>query len=193
MLKDEKTALRRPLLAARAALSPAEREERDRWVCRSLLESDIFDSAPLVLLYAAVRGEIDLSPVAEALTERGVALAYPITERGGIMHFRIAKPSELIPGGYGIPEPPPTAPLAVPDGRTVCLVPALAFDAEGYRIGYGGGYYDRFLRGFSGVTVGIADRISQTPLPRDIYDLPVGRIADRTGIHQVHPTSEVNL
>ncbi|MGN0075726.1 MAG: 5-formyltetrahydrofolate cyclo-ligase, partial [Parafannyhessea sp.] len=62
--------------------------------------------------------------------------------------------------------------------RSICLVPGLVFDAEGYRIGYGAGYYDDFLAGYPGLKVGLARtmQISGNPLPRDAHDVPVDAI-----------------
>lgn len=182
MTAPDKASLRRELLAARHAISELERAERDEMLCDILLSSPLLSSPRCVLLYAAVRGEIDLSRLATALEARGIPTAYPITERGGVMHFHLCRHAELTAGRYDIPEPPHYAPLAPLGDGTLCLVPGLAYDADGYRIGYGGGYYDRFLQGFSGISIGIADQIATFPLPRDIYDRRVDYLLSRDGI-----------
>ena len=58
-------------------------------------------------------------------------------------------------GAYNIPEPPADAPLCVPDAHTLCILPGLSFDLEGNRLGYGKGYYDRYMVRFTGVSAGI--------------------------------------
>lgn len=181
----EKAELRRRLLEARVALSEDERAERDSVLSDILLSSPLFDGVSTVYLYAAVRGEIDLSAVAERLDSGNIALAYPITERAGVMHFHLSRPRELIPGRYGIPEPPPTAPEAISDPRSICLVPALAYDEYGYRIGYGGGYYDRFLMGFEGISIGIAENLSDFEIPHEAHDRAVDYLLTRSGLRKV--------
>ena len=173
MTASDKVSLRRELLAARHALSDLERAERDEMLCDILLSSPLLSSPRCVLLYAAVRGEIDLARLATALEARGIPTAYPITERGGVMHFHVCRRAELTPGRYDIPEPPHDAPLAPLGDGTLCLVPGLAYDADGYRIGYGGGYYDRFLAHFPGISIGICEKPVDFPLPRDTYDRKV--------------------
>ncbi len=153
-------------------------------ISRRLIGSPLLEGADAVLLYVAVRGEIDLSPLAEELASRGTPLAYPRTERGGVMTFHIKDPAApLTVGRYGIPEPPAHAPAPHITPRTVCLVPALAYDEYGYRIGYGGGYYDRFLKEFCGISIGIAEAVPNgIAIPRDPFDLPVMYLADPHGV-----------
>ncbi len=176
MTKEE---LRRHYLAQRKARSEDLRAERNAAICRHLLSLPLFQRAPLILGYAAVRGEIDLSLFYETV---GVPLAFPRTLGAGVMEFAAAEPSKLVRGNFGIPEPPTELPALreFPEG-TVCLVPALVFDRGGYRLGYGGGYYDRFLAGFRGVTVGIADVIAQE-LPRGEHDLCVSMMISDLGV-----------
>jgi 5-formyltetrahydrofolate cyclo-ligase len=183
--REEKAAQRSRLLSLRAALSPSERAERDKTLCEILLSSPLLWRASCVALYAAVRGEIDLAPVAKALAEKGIPLAYPITERGGVMHFRLAAPSELVPGRYAIPEPKGDAPEARLDGHAVCLVPAVGYDRDGYRVGYGGGYYDRFLAGFSGISIGITDKPLDFLLPREAHDRAVDYLLTVNGMQKL--------
>ena len=188
---QKKAQLRLRALAARAALTDGQRAERDERLCEILKASPLISGASCVYLYAAVRGEIDLSPLARELARRGVPLAYPITERAGVMHFRLAEPRELIPGRFGIPEPSAACPVPTPDSRSVCLGPALAYDEDGYRIGYGGGYYDRFLVGFCGISIGIADKISEKPIPHETHDLAVNYLLCEDGIRKIPDSSEV--
>ncbi len=184
MLSADKAALRRALLDKRAALSQAERQKIEGRITENLIAAPEIAGADLVLLYAAVRGELDLSPLADALLARGVAVAYPRSERGGVMHFHtVSSRAELAEGLYGIPEPPEGAPTAAPSARSVCIVPALAYDRDGYRLGYGGGYYDRFLGGFCGRAIGVApDCAILDELPRGEYDLAVHAVATERGI-----------
>ena len=91
------------------------------------------------------------------------------------MEARIVKSlSELKPAVLGIPAPPDASPAIAPQDLDLIIVPALAFDADGYRLGYGGGYYDRFLRGVSAFTIGLArERLFVEKLPRELHDVAV--------------------
>ncbi len=94
--------------------------------------------------YATVNNEVDVVPLLAALAARGHATALPaVAARGQPLVFRSWRPGDaLIPGYMNIPEPAPEAPEIVP---AVVLVPLLAYDVTGHRLGYGGGYYDRTL------------------------------------------------
>ena len=95
--------------------------------------------------------------------------------------FRIADFSELKAGAFGIPEPTGSE---EPDNfsASLCIVPALSFDENGYRMGYGGGYYDRFLRGYDGISVGICYDDFLGEIPREEHDLPVDILVTETKI-----------
>ena len=105
--------------------------------------------------------------------------------------FRIRNLEELSPGAYGILEPPETE-LIAPDAAELILVPGAAFDKAGYRLGYGGGYYDRFLADLraasvSVTTVGLAFSRCRTPiLPHEAFDLPVDCIIDERRVTFPH-------
>ena len=172
-MTSDKAALRRRFLDERKRMTGDKRDARDKTLCDILSSSPMFFGASVVALYSAVRGEIDLLRFASMLDRQGIPLAYPKTEAGGVMHFLLSRPSELTLGRYAIPEPKADAVAAVFDERSICLVPALAFDEGGYRLGYGGGYYDRFLAHFPGISIGICEKPVDFPLPRDTYDRKV--------------------
>ena len=103
--------------------------------------------------------------------------------------FEITSFDDVSAGYKGILEPAghitnPLSPADADLAASVCLVPALAFDRKGFRLGYGGGYYDRFLAGFSGLPIGLAraSQISGEDLPTDHYDQRVRFIATDEGI-----------
>ena len=100
--------------------------------------------------------------------------------RSNTMQFYILpKEKKLLPGAYGIPEPPADAPLIEADRHTLCLVPALPFSADGHRLGYGKGYYDRFLDNLREADIPVATVGLVFPacraelLPRESHDIPV--------------------
>ena len=125
--------------------------------------------------------EIEFSidrPVFEEAVKLGKKVAFPCSLEGGKLVFReINDLSELKSITHNIPEPTEQS-VAVSDFKgSVCITPALAFDTNGYRIGYGGGYYDRFLSSYTETAIGVAyDGMVFEALPHDDFDLPVGII-----------------
>lgn len=189
---QDKAALRRRFRSARDSLSPAERAAAEAALYESLFSLPAWHAAPLICGYISVRGEIGTAPIWARAAAEGKGYALPVTVTGpaeGRMIFRRTAgfaPEALIPARFGLSEPADTCPALAPtdfEGALI-LVPGLAFDDGGYRIGYGGGYYDRFLQdlqtaGIRAVTVGAAFACCRTArLPRDPHDIPVDIILD---------------
>lgn len=129
--------------------------------------------------------EIDVLPLLIALHGRGHPLALPVTTpRGEALHFRTWKPgAPLEPGRFGTSHPMATDEVT-PDHL---LVPLLAFDARGHRLGYGGGYYDRTLAGLPhAFRLGVAFAAQQVPeVPTCPTDVPMHAIATELALIRV--------
>lgn len=197
-----KAYLRRHYTAVRGSLSPGERAGAERAIFAALFDSEIWRNARLVCAYVPVRGELNTLPLWDRARLDDKSMAVPVTVTGtaeGVMVFRRLKgmtPGELPAGRFGIPEPPATCPTLTPEELEggLILVPGLAFDDEGYRVGYGGGYYDRFLadlrtRGISVTAVGLAYSVCRTQaLPREAFDVPVDCVIDERRMLCPHGT-----
>ena len=138
-----KVELRRRMRAVRSALPREARAARSKELEARVLDLDVMSRASCVAAFAAIRSEADPSGIVAALRARGATIAYPrIDEDAGLM-LHVCGPERLVAGTWDIPEPPADAPQ--PEHVDVILVPGLAFDPRGHRIGYGKGYYDRLL------------------------------------------------
>ena len=159
----EKAALRRRILAQLAGLSPAERERSDAMLFERFLQLPQVQDSRRLLLFLGVPGrEPDTARLLPRLLASGYQLALPrmLPEHG--MEFRRYDPD---------------CPLVPKDWGEVILVPGAAFDREGCRLGYGGGYYDRWLPGFPGFRVGLCREAAlQDRLPREPHDCRVDRV-----------------
>ena len=172
-ISEEKAALR----AAVQALPPADFAP----LTAAFLALPQVEEAKTLLLFYGVGREPDTVPVIEALLARGKAVALPKCLPGRQMEARrIGSLSDLQPGAYGIPEPGPDCPVLSRDDLDLILVPNLCCDRAGYRLGHGGGYYDRYLAGYPGFTVALCPEAwMQERVPRDCFDLPVGLVISR--------------
>ena len=173
MTKEE---LRRRLRARRAEASEEERRKTDTAIIETVAASTCYQRADALLLYAPVRGEVDLIPLARCARAEGKTVAFPRCDvESKTMQFFILTPdARLTPGAYGIPEPPADAPLCPLTENTLCLLPALGYDPAGNRLGYGGGYYDKFLASFPGIAAGVLPRRMMVKrIPTEPHDLPV--------------------
>lgn len=173
-LKETKTQLRRSWKEVRASVP--DRDNKNRQIQEKFLTDSAMKQAKSVFLYLSFGSEVDTIPILEELLRRGVRVSVPRChkETRTMDAVAITHLSQLKPGAYGILEPEPALPIISPKEIDLAVVPALAFDKEGYRLGYGGGYYDRFLAEFSGISVGLAfsDCITEH-LPREEFDKPV--------------------
>jgi 5-formyltetrahydrofolate cyclo-ligase len=147
-LRVAKQALREAVVTAREALGPELRAEASRAIATRIAEMDSFARARVVLLTLPYRSEWDAGLLAEHALAAGKIVAAPRVDPAARMlrPFRIDDLERDVEPGYrGIPEPRASCPAIGLDSIEWLLVPGLAFDTSGRRLGYGGGYYDRLL------------------------------------------------
>ena len=129
-----------------------------------------------ILTFYSIGSEINLSLFNSLLVQSGRLMANRL-EQGKLVPYHIENEEELVISTLGIPEPnPSTFRKANLSEIDLILVPGLAFDREGYRLGYGKGHYDKFLSTIGDIPtagIGFREQLSNDPLPRDPWDIPV--------------------
>lgn len=176
--------LRRQLLGRRDALPPQERQAKSDAVWKRLVELPVFQRAEAAFFYVTHGSEVDTTLMRQMARELGMKVAAPRSNPGDFsMAFHwLDSEDDLVPGPYGILQPEPSTPPAELGPGVVVLVPGVAFDPRGNRVGFGGGYYDRWLAGpgRGAVTVGLAYVEQLVPLLEALpHDRPVdGLVTD---------------
>jgi 5-formyltetrahydrofolate cyclo-ligase len=173
-----KSALRSSYEAVHAQIAPAHAERVDREIRMHFTAMAPYRATPLILAYVTYRDEMDTRPLIEQAWKDGKRVAIPVCDRGKLVFYEIDSLEGLRAGSRGVLEPDPATSTPVDEGdfrASICLVPGLVFDGQGYRIGYGAGYYDNFLATYPGLKVGLVRtmRISSNPLPHDDHDVPM--------------------
>lgn len=135
--------LRKQMMVKRNKLSHLEVDRLSRQVCRRLEELQPLQQAKVIMGFSSIRNEVNLGPLLQKLQNQGRTILLPRVEGDSIQAVQFRPGKEMGRGSFGIREPL-GEPFAV-DKIDVVIVPGLVFDANGYRLGYGKGYYDRFL------------------------------------------------
>ncbi len=156
-LADAKSRLRRAVLAARDAMSVSTRAAASQQSLAVFFARPEFDAAKNILSYMSFGTEIDTHPVFDEVLRRGKTLLLPrirrdVADQTGtstLTLHRVTSRAELVAGVWGIAEPAADCPTVQLGDVAFALVPGVAFDSEGNRLGYGKGYYDRLLAGRS--------------------------------------------
>jgi 5-formyltetrahydrofolate cyclo-ligase len=148
-----KSVLRKEILGRRMAMETHAAMASSRAISERLVAEREFGNSRVVAMYHGFRNEVDTREIFKAAMEAGKDVFFPrVTDRrrGLIEFLRVDDLGALVPGEFGIMEPPESGEAVEPGGIDLFLVPGVAFDAAGNRLGYGAGYYDRALSGRAG-------------------------------------------
>ena len=180
ILKNE---LRAEYRQRRQELSPAVKEELDSKITERFLSSISYKYASQILLYASTDDEISTKVIFEKAVKDGKNCFFPhCFENSTMKYFRADSEEDLIEDKFNIKAPPETAELYNPKPSDICIVPAMAYDKKGYRLGYGKGFYDRFLPNFLGIKTGFCySEFMRDTLPKGRYDISVDVIITEKG------------
>ncbi len=157
-IRPIKKELRKKAREMRGSLSPEKKLSLDRKIKNRLLNLWAVREAGVVLCYVSTAIEVDTREFITELLNRGKKVAVPRCEGGKseMNFYYINSLDELSPGSFDVLEPDPQKSVMV--GKTqgsICIVPAFMFDKNGFRLGYGKGYYDRYLSRYDGSTIGV--------------------------------------
>ena len=185
VVSEEKEALRRRLLKARQTIPPRLRQAKSARICHHLSNWETFAASKLTLAYCSFRGE----PQLDSLFQQPHRVwGLPRCEGQTLIWHRWFRYSQwsLRTGTYGITEPDSSAPSVEPYQVDLILVPCLACDVNGYRLGYGGGFYDRMLNNPKWAdipTIGIVFEYARLPLvPKEDWDIRLHGVCTESGL-----------
>lgn len=179
-MKQTKQALRAAVRQQKRAMSREAIEAKSELLCRRVLQTPAYASAAAVYGYLPFNQEVNLLPLLQKAIRDGKQVALPKCYGSEMRFILIADLSRVRVSALGAPEPVDDLPVARDDTALV-IVPGLVFDERGYRIGYGGGYYDRFLaREPEHPTIALCYDFQVMPfaLKREPHDIPAGRVMD---------------
>ena len=178
-MKEEKAALRQKIWGELAEMTDAERAASDEAMFERFLALPEVENARV---FFAFWGMPDREPntalLIEKLLERGKVVGLPLMRPGRQMEVRRYDPAiPMVKAAFGIEEPSVDCPLIPKSEIDFVLTPAVAYDQRGYRTGFGGGYYDRWLEHFTGKTVGLCrDKVLRTEVPAEAHDAKVDAV-----------------
>jgi 5-formyltetrahydrofolate cyclo-ligase len=185
MTVQSKDELRSKLLSARNTMQAEDARRRSAQIFHLLSSLPEFIEARFIHTYvSSKKNEVDTRSVIEAALEKGTRVAVPIAEkeRPLLRHSEIFSMNDLAAGAFGILEPHKITPINLNEVEAV-LVPVIGVDRSGTRLGFGGGYYDSFLRHVSCTKIALAyDFQVMSGLPREQHDEPVTIIVTESEI-----------
>lgn len=171
-----KAELRKQVLQEMKAISQEQKQAMDQALTDQFLKHPFYQEAKVIATYLSFPHEFQTQELIEQALKDGKKVLIPKTYPKGRMDFVVYDPQQLVKTSFGLLEP--QGDLEVVDASQIDLihVPGLAFTTEGYRIGYGGGYYDRYLEYFSGHTLSTIYPCQIQDFIPENHDIPVEEV-----------------
>lgn len=191
-MRVEKSDLRRHCLAKRQQLSKEQKRDASEKITAKLLAQPAVKRAKQVLCYLPTKGEVDTTNLLSALwqMDKQVYLPRCLDRVGNMEFYKVDDFSQVQTGMYGIKEPAGSCPMLQPVDGLICILPGVGFTKTGDRLGYGKGYYDRFLSKIRAITIGICyNQCIVAQIPRDEYDRTMDLVITQ---HATYPRSDIN-
>ena len=171
-----KSELRKQVLQEMKAIPRQQKQDIDQALTERILQHPFYQEAKVIASYLSFSHEFQTQELIEQALKNGKKVLIPKTYPKGRMDFVVYNPQQLVKTSFGLLEPQGN--LEVVDASQIDLihVPGLAFTTEGYRIGYGGGYYDRYLEHFSGHTLSTVYPCQIQDFISENHDIPVQEV-----------------
>jgi 5-formyltetrahydrofolate cyclo-ligase len=187
-IAEQKRQLRRSCRQIRTALGEEARQQASLSISGGIESWPVFQRSSIILAYMPISGEVDLTTLLERQPHKRWLLPRVIPEDNHRMVIHPYEPHRLIRHPFGMDEPAPDSPTIPSNEVQLALVPGLAFDRLGRRLGYGGGYFDRFLHDLTGVSLGVIyQALLLDHLPFGEHDVSVQWLVTEQGLWQINP------
>ena len=189
-LNLDKILIRQKVLRYRKDLSPLKKSQAESAILESLLTWEVFKKAKVIHIFISTPDEPDTKEIIEHCWSVGKKVAVPLVLPNSfdLIHSLIKSFDSLIPGIYQTLEPSPESRIIMtPDMFDLVIVPGVAFDRKGGRLGQGKGYYDRFLEITSAYRLALAfDCQLIETVPTELHDVPMNAILSESGIVETY-------
>ena len=171
-----KAELRKKILQEMKALSQEQKQAMDRALTERFLKHPFYQEAKVIATYLSFTHEFQTQGLIKRALKEGKKVLIPKTYPKGRMEFVVYDPQQLVKTSFGLLEPQGDLEVVEPSQIDLIHVPGLAFTTEGYRIGYGGGYYDRYLEHFTGHTLSTVYPCQIQEFNLENHDIPVQEV-----------------
>ena len=176
-----KAELRKKILQEMKTLSQEQKQAMDRALTERFLQHPFYQEAKVIATYLSFPHEFQTQELIKRMLKDGKKVLIPKTYPKGRMEFVVYDPKQLAKTSFGLLEPQGDLEVVEPSQIDLIHVPGLAFTTEGYRIGYGGGYYDRYLEHFAGHTMSTIYPCQVQEFNLENHDIPVQEVLTYEG------------
>ena len=171
-----KAELRKKILQEMKALSQEQKQAMDRALTERFLRHPFYQEAKTIATYLSFPHEFQTQGLIKQALKEGKKVLIPKTYPKGRMEFVVYDPQQLVKTSFGLLEPQGDLEVVEPSQIDLIHVPGLAFTTESYRIGYGGGYYDRYLENFAGHTMSTIYPCQIQNFNSEDHDIPIQEV-----------------
>lgn len=180
----DKKKIRKEKLATLKKISPEEKKRVEERIYKHLFATSYWKNAKTIALTVSQKIEIDTLPIVKEAEKEGKRIVMPRAKKQRNMDFvPFTKETPMESSSFGLLEPAPHLAAIEKDRIDLVIVPGLAFSRDGYRIGFGGGYYDRFLEDYSGTKIALVLEEQKIPLWKpESFDIPMDALITQDGI-----------
>ena len=173
-IRFTKSELRKLFVSLRHLIPQTEKQKADRIIFNKVVAGPEWKNAQMICLYMSTPDEVDTKPLLAAALNAGKTVVFPRVEGDTLILHQVQSVGDFIRGAYQILEPKKSAPVVDPKSVDLFIVPGIAFDQDGFRLGHGKGYYDRLLAGISAPKIGLSYAIQTVAeVAHTSYDVPV--------------------